>query len=67
MRESSGHSTFVLGLRVDEDGDLRFAIGDSVIELCLTDEDEPLAMREVGLAETKEAGLAPWEASSESG
>ena len=52
MREFSGHSTFVLGLRVDEDGDLRFAIGDSVIELCLTDDDEPLAMREVGLAET---------------
>jgi hypothetical protein len=50
---------------VDEDGDLRFAIGDSVIEICLTDDDEPLTMREVGLGEIKEAELAPWEASGE--
>ena len=26
MRELSGDNTFVVGLRVDEDGDLRFAI-----------------------------------------
>jgi hypothetical protein len=65
MSEFSGHSTFVLGLRVDEDGDLRFAIGDSVIEICLTDDDEPVAMREVDLAEVKEAEIVPWEASGE--
>jgi hypothetical protein len=62
MPEPNGHSTFVLGLRVDEDGDLRFAIGDSVIEICLTDDDEPLAMRTVGVAEVAEAELAPWKA-----
>jgi hypothetical protein len=65
MREFSGQSTFVLGLRVDEDGDLRFAIGDSVIEIYLNDDDEPLAMREVGLAEIQEAELAPWDGSGE--
>jgi hypothetical protein len=63
MPELSGHSTFVLGLRVDEDGDLRFAIGDTVIEICLTDDDEPLAMRMVGVAEVAEAELAPWKSS----
>jgi hypothetical protein len=51
--ELSKNSTFVLGLRVDEDGDLRFAIGDSVIEICLTADDEPLALRLVGVAEVR--------------
>ena len=63
MSELGGHSTFVLGLRVDEDGDLRFAIGDSVIEISLTADDEPLTMREVRVAEVEQAGLAPWQAS----
>ena len=63
MSELSGHSTFVLGLRVDEDGDLRFAIGDSVIEISLTADDEPLTMREVSVAEVEQAELAPWQAS----
>jgi hypothetical protein len=66
MREPSGHSTFLLGLRVDEDGDLRFAIGDSVIEICLTEDDEPMAMREVGLVEIQEGELAAGEAFGES-
>ncbi len=65
MSEFRGHSTFVLGLRVDEDGDLRFAIGGSVIEICLTHDDEPMSMREVDLAEVKDAELVPWEASRE--
>jgi hypothetical protein len=63
MREPSGHSTFVVGLRVDEDGDLRFAIGDNVIEICLNADDEPVALRDVRIAEVEEAELAPWEAS----
>jgi len=62
MCELGGHSTFLLGLRVDEDGDLRFTVGDSVIEICLTADDELLAMREVIVAEVEEAELAPWEA-----
>lgn len=63
MRELSGHSTFVIGLRVDEDGDLRFAIGDNIIEICLTADDEPAALRKVGIAAVEEAELVPWEAS----
>jgi hypothetical protein len=62
MGELDGHSTFLLGLRVDEDGDLRFAVGDSVIEICLTADDELLTMREVIVAEVEESELAPWEA-----
>jgi hypothetical protein len=62
MRELSGHSTFVVGLRADEDGDLRFAIGDSVIEILLTADEEPLALREVRVADVDEAEFAPWEA-----
>ena len=61
MREND-HSTFVLGLRVDEDGDLRFAVGDSVIEMCLGADDEPLMLREVRVAELEESEVAPWEA-----
>ncbi len=64
MHELSGHSTFVLGLRVDEDGDLRFAIGDSVIEIRLTDDEQPLALREVRVAEVEDAEFASWEASA---
>jgi len=62
MREPGGHSTFVIGLRVDEDGDLRFAIGDNVIEICLTADDDPVALREVSLVDVHEPELVPWEA-----
>ena len=62
MHELSGHSTFLIGLRVDEDGHLRFAIGDCVIEMCLTDDDDPVALREVGIAEVDEVELVPWNA-----
>ena len=58
MGELSGHSTFVIGLRVDEDGDLRFAAGDNVIEMWLSADDVPLAMRKVRLAEAEETDLA---------
>ncbi|HWM63542.1 MAG TPA: hypothetical protein VNP96_06070 [Solirubrobacterales bacterium] len=63
MRELSGDNTFVVGLRVDEDGDLRFAISGSVIEIRFAADDEPLALREVRIAEAEEAEFAPWQAS----
>ena len=63
MRELDGYSTFAIGLRVDEDGDLRFAPGDSVIELSFTPDDEPLSLKEVCIAAVDESELAPWEAS----
>lgn len=63
MHELSGHSTFVIGLRVDEDGDLRFAVGDRVIEICFDADDEPIALREVSIAEVEEVESVPWEAS----
>ncbi len=59
MRELSGDNTFVVGLRVDEDGDLRFAISGSVLEICLAADHEPLALREVRIAEAEEAEFAP--------
>lgn len=63
MHELGGYSTFFIGLRVDEDGDLRFAIGDGVIEACFSADDEPLSLREVRVAEPEETELAPWGAS----
>jgi hypothetical protein len=65
LRELSGHSTFLVGLRVDEDGDLRFAIGDSVVEIPLAADEQPLSLREVRLPEVEEAEFAPWEASGQ--
>ena len=61
MRELSGDSTFVVGLRVDEDGDLRFAISEGVLEIRFAADDEPLALREVRIAEAEEAEFAPWQ------
>ena len=63
MRELSGDNTFVVGLRVDEDGDLCFAISGSIIEIRFAADDEPLALREVRIAEAEEAEFAPWQAS----
>jgi hypothetical protein len=65
MRELSGYNTFVVGLRVDENGDLRFAISDSVIEIRFAADEQPLALREVRVAEVEEAEFAPWEASGQ--
>jgi hypothetical protein len=65
MRELSGDNTFVVGLRVDEDGDLRFAISGSIIEIRFATDDEPFALREVLIAEAEEAEFAPWQASGE--
>lgn len=63
MRELSGDNTFVVGLRVDEDGDLRFATGEGILEIRFAGDDEPWALREVRIAEAEEAELAPWQAS----
>ena len=63
MRELSGDTTFVVGLQVDEDGDLRFAIGGDILEIRFAADDEPLALREVRIAEAEEAEFAPWQAS----
>ena len=64
MRELSGDNTFIVGLRVDEDGDPRLAISDSIIEIRFAADDEPFALREVLIAEA-EAQFAPWQASGE--
>jgi hypothetical protein len=63
MRELSGDNTFVVGLRVDEDGDLRFAVSESILEIRFAADEEPLALREVRIAEGEEAEFAPWQAS----
>ena len=65
MHELSGDNAFVVGLRVNEDGDLSFAISDSVIEIRFAADEQPLALREVRAAEVDEAEFAPWEASFE--
>lgn len=62
MRELDGYDTFLVGLQVDEDGDLRFAIGGSILEIRVV-ADEPLLLREVCIAEAEESELAPWQAS----
>ena len=63
MRELSGDNTFIVGVRVDEDGDLRFAVSGGIIEISFADDDEPSALREVRIAEAEEAEFAPWQAS----
>jgi hypothetical protein len=62
MRELNGYDTFLVGLQVDEDGDLRFAISGSILEIRVV-AGEPLALREVQIAETEESELAPWQTS----
>ena len=62
MRELSGDTTFVVGLRVDEDGDLHFAISAGILEIRFA-ADEPLALREVRIAEAEDAEFTPWQAS----
>ena len=58
----SGDNTFLVGLRVDEEGDLRFAIGGGILEIRFAPDDEPLAVREVRIDEAEEAEFAPWQA-----
>ena len=41
----SGDNTFLVGLQVDEEGDLRFAIGGGILEIRFAPDDEPLAVR----------------------
>ena len=63
MRELSRDNTFVVGLRIDEDGDLRFAISGIILEIRFAADYKPLALREVRIAEAEEAEFAPWQAS----
>jgi hypothetical protein len=63
MRELSEDHTFVVGLRLDEAGDLRFAASGGILEIRFADDDEPSALREVRIAEAEEAEFAPWQAS----
>ena len=65
MRELSGDSAFFVELQVDEDGDLRFALSGSVLEIRFAADDEPFALREVRVADAEEAEFAPWQASGE--
>ena len=47
MRERlSGDNTFLVALRVDEEGDLRFAIGGGILEIRFAPDDAPLAVRD---------------------
>ncbi len=63
MRERlSGDNTFLVGLRVDEEGDRRFAIGGGILEIRFAPDDAPLAVREVRIAEAEEAEFGPWQA-----
>jgi len=61
MRELSGDNTFVVALRVDENGDLSFAMDGGIIEIRFA-ADEPSAMHEVRIADALEAEFASWEA-----
>ena len=61
MREPSGNRTFVVGLRVNEDGEMQFAASGGILEIRFAADESPLALREVRVAEPDEAELAPWQ------
>ena len=61
MREPSGNRTFVVGLRVNEDGEMQFAISGGILEMRLAADESPLALCEVRIAELDEAESAPWQ------
>jgi hypothetical protein len=63
MLDLSGNSTFVVGLGVDEDGDLRLALSGGILEIRFAADDEPLALCEVRITEAEAAELGPWQAS----
>jgi len=58
MREFTGDRTFVVGLRVNEDGDMQFAIGGGMLEIRFAADESPLALREVRVAEPDVAEFA---------
>ena len=61
MRESSGNRTFVVGLRVNEDGEMQFALSGSILEIRLAADESPLALRQVRVAELDEAESGRWQ------
>ena len=61
MREPSGNRTFVVGLRVNEDGEMQFAMSGGILEIRLAADESPLALREVRVSELDEAESVPWQ------
>ena len=61
MREPGGNRTFVVGLQVNEDGEMQFAVGGGILEIRFAADESPLALRAVRVAEPDEAELAPWQ------
>ena len=61
MRESSGNRTFVVGLRVNEDGEMQFAMSGGILEIRLAADESPLALRRVRVAELDEPESVAWQ------
>ena len=61
MHEPSGNRTFVVGLQVNEDGEMQFALSRSILEIRLAADESPLALRQVRVAERDEAESARWQ------
>ena len=61
MRKPSGNRTFVVGLRVNEDGEMQFAMSCDILEIRLAADESPLALREVRVAELDVAESVPWQ------
>jgi hypothetical protein len=66
MRELSGNHTFVVGLRVNEDGEMQFAPAGGILEIRRAADETPLALREVQVADGEGAEFAPWQLSERS-
>ena len=61
MLDPSGNRTFVVGLQVNEEGEMQFAISGGILEIRFAADESPLALREVRVAEPDEVELAPWQ------
>ena len=61
MRKPSGNRTFVVGLQVNEDGEMQFAMSGGILEIRLAADESPVALRQVRVAELDEAESAPWQ------
>ena len=61
MNEPSGNRTFVAGLRVNEDGEMQFAMSGGILEIRLAADESPLALRQVRVAELDEAESVRWQ------
>lgn len=63
MCELGENRTFVVGLGVNEDGDMQCAPGGGILEIRLAADGGPLALREVRIAEMDDAEFALWQLS----